>query len=132
LKKHVYENYLEFIGTAKEVSNLESEMYQLSHVLIEQRNLLSTMREESMLEDSKNVIDEEANDDDASEEQQNKKAIQMIKDSLSSYTGNLDSKIFLHEGGLIELDSTDYRPICRVHLFLFDDLLIIAKVKHDK
>jgi len=32
----------------------------------------------------------------------------------------------------LELDCNDYRPICRVHLFLFNDTLIISKIKHDK
>lgn len=44
----------------------------------------------------------------------------------------MDNKTFIHEGKLIELDSNDYRPICSTHLFLFNDCLIIAKVKHDK
>lgn len=39
--------------------DLESEMYQLSHLLIEQRNTLSTLREESLLEDQKHLITEQ-------------------------------------------------------------------------
>lgn len=104
-------------------------MYQLSHILIEQRNILSTLKEELVL-DQRNVIEEQDPEDD--EEQQNKKAIAAIKQSLSGFDGSLDGKVFINEGGLIELDSSDYRPICRVHLFLFNDTLIIAKIKHDK
>uniref|UniRef100_A0A1Q3F7J3 Exocyst complex component 8 n=1 Tax=Culex tarsalis TaxID=7177 RepID=A0A1Q3F7J3_CULTA len=132
LKKHVYENYMQFIETAKEISHLESEMYQLSHILIEQRNLLSTLRDESMLEDQKYIIEDQSVDPNVNEEQQNKKAIQLIKESLLGYKGNLDDKVFIYEGGLIELDTNDYRPICRIHLFLFNDVLVLAKVKHDK
>lgn len=36
--------------------DLESEMYQLSHLLIEQRNTLSTLREESLLDEQRNQI----------------------------------------------------------------------------
>lgn len=104
-------------------------MYQLSHILIEQRNILSTLREELVM-DQKNVIEE--HDPEEDEDQQNKKAIATILDSISGYEGKLDGKVFIYEGGLIELDTSDYRPICRVHLFLFNDILIIAKVKHDK
>ncbi|EDX14520.1 GD18151 [Drosophila simulans] len=43
LKQTCKKNYMEFIQTAKEISHLESEMYQLSHILIEQRNILATM-----------------------------------------------------------------------------------------
>uniref|UniRef100_A0A182S771 Exocyst component Exo84 C-terminal domain-containing protein n=1 Tax=Anopheles maculatus TaxID=74869 RepID=A0A182S771_9DIPT len=46
--------------------------------------------------------------------------------------GNLDDKVFIHEGGLIELDSNDYRPICRIHLFLFNEVLVLAKVRNEK
>lgn len=43
LKKNVYQNYMQFIETAKEISHLESEMYQLSQLLGEQRSLLNTL-----------------------------------------------------------------------------------------
>lgn len=80
LKKHVYANYMQFIETAKEISrtyslklvifkvkyklynifwgflDLESEMYQLSHLLIEQRNILSTLREQNTTESTKDVL----------------------------------------------------------------------------
>ena len=130
-------------------------MYQLSHILIEQRNTLSTLREETLLDDQQNLIvdptivgnvifnyniAEMVNntiilwniDSITSEEIQNKKAIEAIKESLQGYTDSLDNKTFIHEGGLIELDADSHRPICRAYLFLFNDLLIIAKVKHDK
>lgn len=81
LKKHVYANYMQFIETAKEISrmeelyngiklgeiltwklcllDLESEMYQLSHLLIEQRNILSTLREQNSIEDTRDVLMDE-------------------------------------------------------------------------
>ncbi|XP_055541614.1 exocyst complex component 8 [Wyeomyia smithii] len=132
LKKHVYENYMQFIETAKEISHLESEMYQLSHILIEQRNLLSTLKDECMLDDQKYITEDQSIDPNVNEEQQNKKAIQLIKESLIGYKGNLDDKVFIYEGSLIELDPNDYRPICRIHLFLFNEILVLAKIKHDK
>jgi hypothetical protein len=49
LKKNVYQNYKQFIETAKEISYLESEMYQLSHMITEQRNLLTCLMETSIL-----------------------------------------------------------------------------------
>ncbi|KFB54053.1 AGAP004207-PA-like protein [Anopheles sinensis] len=107
-------------------------MYQLSHILIDQRNLLTTLRDESLLDEQKNIIEEQSLDPNVNEEQQNRKAIQLIKESLIGYKGNLDDKVFIHEGGLIELDSNDYRPICRIHLFLFNEVLVLAKVKNEK
>lgn len=105
-------------------------MYQLSHILVDQRNLIEQIREETLLDDQKNVIGEP--DEGDTEQDQNKKAIAIIKDALIGYNKNLDEKFFIHEGSLIELDPNDYRPICRSHLFLFNDILIVAKIKHDK
>ncbi|KAJ6634747.1 Exocyst complex component 8 [Pseudolycoriella hygida] len=129
LKKHVYANYMQFIETAKEISHLESEMYQLSHLLIEQRNILATLKEES-LNDQKNIMGNE--DEAVNEQEQNKKAIETLKNSMQNYTDSLEDKTLLHEGGLIELDPDSYRPFCRVYLFLLNDLLIIAKYHSSK
>lgn len=117
-------------------------MYQLSHILIEQRNLLSVLRD-THDDPGRNMLDEESAVDEEEEETEpkslqetsmdsNRNIIELIKESLAGFSGNLDNKCFVHEGGLIELDSTDYRPICRTHLFLFNDCLILAKVRHDK
>lgn len=38
------------------IPDLESEMYQLSHLLIEQRNTLSTLRDESLLDEQHKQI----------------------------------------------------------------------------
>jgi exocyst complex component 8 len=105
-------------------------MYQLSHILVDQRSLIEQIREETLLDDQKNVIGEP--DEGDTEQDQNKKAIAIIKEALIGYNKNLDEKFFIHEGSLIELDPNDYRPICRSHLFLFNDILIVAKIKHDK
>jgi len=43
LKKNVYKNYRQFIETAKEISYLESEMYQLSHILTEQKSIMESI-----------------------------------------------------------------------------------------
>ncbi|KAG5671753.1 hypothetical protein PVAND_001932 [Polypedilum vanderplanki] len=133
LKKKVFENYSQFIETAREISHLESEMYQLSHLLVDQRNLIEQIKEETtLLDDQKNIIVETESGDKDTEQDQNKKALAIIKEALIGYNKNIEDKIFLHEGSLIELDPNDYRPICRSHLFLFNDILIIAKIKHDK
>lgn len=105
-------------------------MYQLSHILVDQRNLIEQIREETLLDDQKKVI--VAQEEGETEDGQNKKAICVIMEHLVGYTKNLDDKFFIHEGSLIELNADDNRPVCRSHLFLFNDVLIIAKIKHDK
>merc|ERR1719431_1224396 len=52
LKKNVYQNYSQFIETAKEISHLETDMYRLSHMITEQRKLLTGLLETSLLGDS--------------------------------------------------------------------------------
>lgn len=115
------------------ILDLENEMYQLSHILNDQKNLIEQIKEESLLDEQKNIIVERVEEEEpVNEHEQNKKALNIIKDAMSGYNKSLDDKVFIHEGSLLELDSNDYRPICRSHLFLFNDLLIISKVKHDK
>lgn len=137
--------------------DLESEMYQLSHLLIEQSNILSTLREQNSIDDGKGGLMNDNNDGMLNivkncikiefliyflnpifidtmtkDEAHNKRAIAAIEASLIGFTGSLENKTFLHEGALIELDPESYRPICRVYFFLLNDLLIVGKVKHEK
>lgn len=126
-------------------------MYQLSHLLIEQSNILSTLHEQNStnVEDVKGVLLENTKEGEHNvylthirtmlyflykidDEAQNKAALAAIQKSLIGFSGNLENKTFLHEGALIELDPESYRPICRVYFFLLNDLLIVGKVKHDK
>ena len=48
LKKNVYNNYSQFIETAKEISILEGEMYQLSHMLTDQKSVMTSLIELSI------------------------------------------------------------------------------------
>ncbi|XP_055906320.1 exocyst complex component 8 [Eupeodes corollae] len=129
LKKHVYANYMQFINTAKEISHLESEMYQLSHILLAQRNILGSLIEGSA-EKSSGKEPIALNDD--NEDAKSQQAARTIKEIVQGFKGDLEGNVFLHEGALIELDSNDYRPIQRVFFFLFNDTLIVCKVKHDR
>lgn len=106
-------------------------MYQLSHIFNDQKNLIEQFKEESLLDEQKNIIVVEV-EEPLSGAEHNKKALNTIKNAMNGYNKSLEDKVFIHEGSLLELDANDYRPICRSHLFLFNDLLIISKVKHDK
>ncbi|XP_063704483.1 exocyst complex component 8 isoform X2 [Culicoides brevitarsis] len=98
-------------------------MYQLSHMLIDQKNMLSTLKEEISV-NANNVCGDQSHKNDEEESS-------TIVESLIGFEGTLKGKTLISEGGLIEIDSTDYRPIVRVHLLLFNDLLIISKIKHN-
>lgn len=150
LKQTCKKNYMQFIQTAKEISrmwlmivccahltstrffaDLESEMYQLSHILIEQRNILATLTDGKTSTNLK-ADSIEAENNTAAEDVENSHATQAVKEMVQGFNGNLEGKTFLNEGALIELDGNDYRPIQRVFFFLFNDVLIVCKVKHDK
>ncbi|XP_075144849.1 exocyst complex component Exo84 [Haematobia irritans] len=131
LKKSVYANYMQFIETAKEISNLESEMTQLSLLLHDQHNILSSLTDDKNGMTSKATEDGEG-DSQTQEEVENMHATRAVKEMVHGYEGNLEGKTFLNEGALTELDTNDYRPIQRVFFLLFNDVLIVCKVKHDK
>ncbi|XP_055375200.1 exocyst complex component 8 [Condylostylus longicornis] len=132
LKKYVYANYMQFIETANEIQHLESEMNQLSHILlIEQRNLLSCLGDGNSQNLNKEV--EEYDQESSSVDESSQQAIRSVKELVQGFNSKvLEGKTFLNDGALIELDSNDYRPIQRVFFFLFNDTLIVCKIRHDK
>lgn len=113
-------------------ADLESEMYQLSHILIEQRNILATLTDGKTNTSLKADSIETENNNTATEDVENSQTTRAVKEMVQGFDGNLEGKTFLNEGALIELDGNDYRPIQRVFFFLFNDVLIVCKVKHDK
>lgn len=114
-------------------------MTQLSLLLQEQHNILSSLLDEKspsatiqhqQQPQNDNLTKENSMKEDAIDNVQ--ATIHAIKEMVLGFTGNLDGKHFLKEGALTELDNTDYRPIQRVFFFLFNDLLIVCKIKYDK
>ncbi|XP_016660436.1 exocyst complex component 8 isoform X2 [Acyrthosiphon pisum] len=61
LKKNVFYNYIQFIDTAKEIANLEGEMYQLSHLLTEQASLLNSLASSSIVSEQISKSGKEVN-----------------------------------------------------------------------
>ncbi|KAL1130922.1 hypothetical protein AAG570_012163, partial [Ranatra chinensis] len=122
LKKNVYKNYMQFIETAREISHLEGEMYQLSHLLGDQRALLASMA---------NSPQATQNPDTSKKEDFEAKRIAR----LSAITEKVDSCISLldvpgrdliHEGDLVELDPLENTALHRCHAFLLSDVFIIT------
>ena len=106
-------------------------MTQLSLLLNEQHNILATLTDEKTNATSKATAESEGEIQDQ-QEAENMHATRAVKEMVQGFDGNLEGKTFLNEGALTELDSNDYRPIQRVFFFLFNDVLIVCKVKHDK
>ncbi|XP_017888870.1 exocyst complex component 8 isoform X2 [Ceratina calcarata] len=131
LKRNVYQNYMQFIETAKEISHLESEMYQLSQLLSEQRSLLSTLGSARttgvLFEDLSESQLESVNDSTAKEEEQKQKLVQLLENVEGAMSlAETPGRVCLHEGSLLELDSLEGTPLKRVHAYLFNDILMIA------
>lgn len=106
-------------------------MTQLSLLLNEQHNILASLTDEKTSGTSKATAENESEIHDQ-QEAENMHATRAVKEMVQGFDGNLEGKTFLNEGALTELDSNDYRPIQRVFFFLFNDVLIVCKVKHDK
>ncbi|XP_029051234.1 exocyst complex component 8 [Osmia bicornis bicornis] len=131
LKRNVYQNYMQFIETAKEISHLESEMYQLSQLLSEQRSLLSTLGSARttgvIFEESSESQLENLNDSTSKEEEQRQKLTQLLENVEGAMSlAETPGRVCLHEGSLLELDPFEGTPLKRVHAYLFNDILMIA------
>uniref|UniRef100_H2Z9L4 Exocyst complex component 8 n=1 Tax=Ciona savignyi TaxID=51511 RepID=H2Z9L4_CIOSA len=129
LKKQVYHNYQQFIDTAKEISFLEGEMFQLNHILTEQKNLMDTMttifaskaKDDSTKEDSsKRKAEDKA--------QEQKKAMSALREKVEGCNNIIDGadRYLVHDGDVSELDTDTFNQISKIHLFLFNDSLMVT------
>ncbi|GBP27004.1 Exocyst complex component 8 [Eumeta japonica] len=131
LKKNVYKNYMQFIETASEISHLEAEMYKLSHLLSEQRTVLTTLSHISILGNDNTISQEclENHDVEAEEaEEQRKDKLNLISEKVENCIDLLDSpdRILLHEGDLLEIDAEENSALQRMHAYLFNDCLMLT------
>ncbi|GLH13582.1 Exocyst complex component 8 [Gryllus bimaculatus] len=134
LKKNVYQNYMQFIETAKEISHLESEMYELSRLLNEQNSLLSSLTTMSLLGDKipSTVESEEAVDanqvDEEKEEEERRRKLAAVLEKVEGAMAILEvpGRVLLHEGTLMELDPMDNKPIHQIQAYLLNDVLMLA------
>ncbi|CAH1105110.1 unnamed protein product [Psylliodes chrysocephalus] len=129
LKKNVYENYVQFIETAKEISHLESEMYQLSYLLSEQKSLLSALSTTSILEDMQPInIDRDNKLNEKDFEEENKQKLAAILEKVEGCKELLEvpGRTFLYEGDLLEIDPTENTSLKTVHVYLFTDGFMIT------
>ncbi|XP_052286222.1 exocyst complex component 8-like isoform X2 [Dreissena polymorpha] len=129
LKKNVYKNYSQFIETAREISILEGEMYQVSRMLTEQKALMTSMLEMSLVSDKAVAVDEPQKEAEAvnpEEETRRNLAFLLEKvEGVSSVT-EVPGRQLVHNGDLAELDMESFNQVQKVHMFLLNDSLMIA------
>ncbi|XP_074654425.1 exocyst complex component 8-like [Tubulanus polymorphus] len=134
LKKNVYKNYTQFIETAKEISILEGEMYQLSHMLSEQKLLLDEMKEMSLVSDEVDArqsapgLEDESDGkpgEGAAETRQNVASLLENVEGCSRVT-EVPGRLLVHHGDLMELDPETFSNIEQIHVYLLNDSLLFA------
>ncbi|XP_059468551.1 exocyst complex component 8 isoform X2 [Neocloeon triangulifer] len=130
LKRNVFQNYMQFIETAKEISHLESEMYQLSHLLSEQRELLSSFLETSIVGGSKSQhLDKDKQPEVVKKnEEEGRRKLASIIERVEGCVSLLDvpGRVLLHDSDLVELDINDNSAIQRYHGYLLNDSVVLA------
>lgn len=132
LKKQVYNNYLQFIDTAKEISNLEQEMKQINNILTTQRTIMDTMSDMLVKDsgvDMKEKLEQQENEKAQLEkEQEQRKALTTIIERVNNCDPNLikPGRFLVSEGKLSELDPESFKPLQDSQLFLLNDAILIA------
>lgn len=130
LKKNVYKNYTQFIETAKEISYLEGEMYQLSHMLAEQQTVLTSLLDVSIAatkDTESKIIGEKESDE------ENNKNLSLLLEKVEGCATILEvrGRTVLFNGEMMELGVSDLKPFQTVYCVLLDDGLMFATKVED-
>lgn len=149
LKRNVYQNYRQFIETAREISYLESEMYQLSHILTEQKGIMEAVTQALLQQASiadrddpalggarRGATDPHANPflplpakDSAANEEGRQRTLTTLLEKVEGCRDLLPEspgKYLVYNGDLVEYDADHMVQIQRVHAFLMNDCLLVA------
>lgn len=116
LKKNVYKNYRQFIETAKEISYLESEMYQLSHILTEQKSIMESITQ-SLLSTDKDETSKEMQAAFPKEtEELKQRTLTSLLEKVEGAKNIMDTpgRHLVYNGDLVEFDVDNMSPIQKV------------------
>jgi len=132
LKRQVYNNYLQFIDTAKEISSLEQEMKQINSILSKQRNVMDKMAS-ILVEDSGVDLEEKLKEqkilkDKQMKEEQQKQALNIILENVENCDPTVikQNRFLIFDGRVAELNSDTFEQFQEVHLYLMNDVILIA------
>ncbi|KAM9840742.1 exocyst complex component 8 [Aulostomus maculatus] len=128
LKKNVYKNYRQFIETAKEISYLESEMYQLSHILTEQKSIMESITQALLSTDKDETSKEMQAAFPKETEELKQRTLTSLLEKVEGAKNIMDTpgRHLVYNGDLVEFDVDNMSPIQKVHAFLMNDCLLIA------
>ncbi|KAG8447308.1 hypothetical protein GDO86_014683 [Hymenochirus boettgeri] len=122
LKRNVYQNYRQFIQTAREISYLEGEMYQLSHILTEQKSIMDTVTQSLLhTRDLQAAFPRDT-------EEGKVRNLTTLLEKVEGCTDLLETpgRYLIYNGDLTEFDVDNMVLIQKVHAFLMNDCLLIA------
>ncbi|EFO83779.1 CRE-EXOC-8 protein [Caenorhabditis remanei] len=127
LKNNVFRNYQQFIDSSKEISHLEREIYQLTHSLIEQKQVIENLL--MMTDDDKNSIHTVSSH---STTTSNTNPIQILMQKMEGIGGILNNmstseKVILH-GEMEQFDVETKKPVQKCMLILLSHRLIIGNI----
>ncbi|KAM9778810.1 exocyst complex component 8 [Syngnathus typhle] len=128
LKKNVYKNYRQFIETAKEISYLESEMYQLSHILTEQKSIMESITQALLSADKDETSKEMQAAFPKESEEVKQRSLTSLLEKVEGGKTIMDTpgRHLVYNGDLVEFDVDNMCPVQKVHAFLMNDCLLIA------
>ena len=121
LKQNVYQNYALFIDTSREISALEAEMYQLSHLLNEHQGLTSAIQAINTVSSKEQMSHMEG-------ETQEKHTIASLLETVegSSTVTEVPGRYVVYVSNLIEMDPQTLESVQTVRAFLLNDSLMLA------
>ena len=129
LKENVYKNYELFIDTSKEISSLEAEMYQLSHLLQEHEMLTTKMQGAGEGEDRPLTGGGGGGGGGGEvDEKHEKQSIATLLETVEagSVVTEVPGRYLVHTSHLVELDQESYDALQLVKVFLLNDSLLIG------
>ena len=124
LKQNVYKNYELFIDTSKEISSLEAEMYQLSHLLHEHKKLTDALQDLSLMEERGG----QQLGGEGGGEQTEKQSIATLLETVEggSIVTEVSGRHLVHFGHLTELNQESCEQLGTITAFLLNDSLMVA------
>jgi len=121
LKQNVFKNYSLFIDTSKEISHLETEIFELSHQLHEQESLAHAMQKMTISADG----NQRQADPGSKDEKRSIASLLETVEGCSSVT-EVPGRYLIHSSHLVEIDPESLEPGNYVRAFLLNDSLMIA------
>ncbi|MPC31994.1 Exocyst complex component 8 [Portunus trituberculatus] len=114
--------------------DLESEMYQLSHLITEQKSLLTSLLELSITGErgpgsaAQEMIEVNPQELKRMQNRENRKKLTGLLEKIEgcSHVMEVEDRCLVFDGDLVELKQDDYTAKQRIHAYLLNDSLMIA------